>query len=193
MNKYSLKTKKLLSHNMLKKLDNKKILNEINENGFSIIENYFDKPDLKIIEQNLLDTLNYIDFDTEKDLKKKYFKIKKDNPKLKGKWYDISAFNIDMLRFLHSETIINLVKEFFKTNVVFSGRPAIHVHDAQASGKFTWEDVEYDVGKLGMWSDGTKNSGTTILGELDTPELCHLTSGLQVYRRRTQLTKAVAY
>ena len=114
---------------MLKKLDNKKILNEINENGFSIIENYFDKPDLKIIEQNLLDTLNYIDFDTEKDLKKKYFKIKKENPKLKGKWYDISAFNIDMLRFLHSETIINLVKEFFKTNVVFSGRPAIHVHD----------------------------------------------------------------
>ncbi len=114
---------------MLKKLDSKKILKEIEENGVCVIQNYFDKNDLKIIEQNLLDILNYIDSDNEKDLKKKYFKIKSSHPELKGKWYDISSFNIDMLRFLHSEEITNLVKKFFNTNVVFSGRPAIHVHD----------------------------------------------------------------
>ena len=62
-----------------------------------------------------------------------------------------------------------------------------------ADDKFNYDNVEYSKQKLGLWSDGTNNSGTTILGELDTLELCHLTSGLQVYRRRTQLTKAVAY
>ena len=34
-----------------------------------------------------------------------------------------------MLRLIHTKQIIKLVKEYFNTNVVFSGRPAIHVHD----------------------------------------------------------------
>lgn len=114
---------------MLKKLNNKKILREINDNGYSIIKNYFDKKDLDILKKSLLDTLNYIDFDNEKDLKKKYFKIKLNNPKLKSHWYDISCFNTEMLRLIHTKQIIKLVKEYFNTNVVFSGRPAIHVHD----------------------------------------------------------------
>ena len=65
---------------------------------------------------------------TKKDLKK-YFKIKLNNPKLKSHWYDISCFNTEMLRLIHTKQIIKLVKEYFNTNVVFSGRPAIHVHD----------------------------------------------------------------
>ena len=114
---------------MLKKLDNKKILSEIEDNGFSIIENYFDNEDVNNLKQSLLDILNYIDSKESKDLKKKYFEIKKTYPKFKGNWYDISSFNIDMFRLIHSTEIINLVKKFFNTSVVFSGRPAIHVHD----------------------------------------------------------------
>ena len=114
---------------MLETLDNKKILGEIDTNGYSVIENYFNTEDLKSLEKSLLDTLNYIDLDNEKDLKKNYFKIKSKNPKLKSHWYDISCFNTEMLRSIHTKQIIELVKEYFKTNVVFSGRPAIHVHD----------------------------------------------------------------
>ena len=55
--------------------------------------------------------------------------FQKYNSKLKGNWYDIAPYNITMLQLLHKPEMINFVKEFFNTDVVFSGRPAIHVHD----------------------------------------------------------------
>ena len=82
-----------------------------------------------MIKNTLLKTLNYIKPSSQKNLQKKYYEIKKYNNKLKGNWYDICKYNIDLLQTLHKKEMINFVKKFFSTDVVFSGRPAIHVHD----------------------------------------------------------------
>ena len=109
--------------------DNKKIAEEIRNNGYYIFENYFNREEIDIVKKSLLDILHYIKPDEEKDLQKKYYQIKKYNSKLKGNWYDIAPYNITMLQLLHKPEMINFVKEFFNTDVVFSGRPAIHAHD----------------------------------------------------------------
>ena len=109
--------------------NNKKIIEEVKKNGFYIFENYFDEEDLKKIKKTLLDTLHYIKPDNENDLQKKYYQIKKFSQKLKSHWYDLAPHDINLLQLLHNPNIIKFVKEFYKTDVVFSGRPSIHVHD----------------------------------------------------------------
>ena len=64
--------------------NNKKIAEEIRNNGYYIIEDYFNKQEIDKIKKSLLDILHYIKPDNEKDLQKKYYQIKKYNPKLKG-------------------------------------------------------------------------------------------------------------
>jgi len=114
---------------MKKKWDFKKISKEIKKNGYYIFKNYFNKQELEEIKNSLLDTLNYIKPNKEKDLQKKYYQIKKYNEKLKGHWYSIAPYNLSVLQFLHKKEMVNFVKKFFNTSVIFSGRPAIHVHD----------------------------------------------------------------
>ena len=106
-----------------------KIKKEISKNGYYIFENYFSDHDLIKIKDSLLNTLHYIKPDNEKDLQKKYYQIKKLNPKLKGHWYDMARYDINLLQILHKPEVIDFIKKFFNTKVVFSGRPAIHVHD----------------------------------------------------------------
>jgi len=111
------------------RFNNKKIKEEIKKNGYYIFKAYFTNQELKKIKESLLNTLHYIKPDNEKDLQKKYYQIKKYNPKLKGNWYDMARYDINILQLIYKPEIINFVKEFFNTKVVFSGRPAIHVHD----------------------------------------------------------------
>ena len=35
-----------------------------------------------------------------------------------------------VLKLLYDERIINIVRKYFKSKVVFSGRPSIHIHDS---------------------------------------------------------------
>jgi len=105
------------------------ISSEIKKNGYYVFENYFSSKELKEIKESLVRTLNYIKPDKEKNLQRKYYKIKSFDKKLKGNWYDISPYNITILQNLHKPELINFVKKFFSTKVLFSGRPAIHVHD----------------------------------------------------------------
>ena len=107
----------------------KKIKNDILKQGYYVFHNYLSASDIKKIKKTLLETLNYIDNKNDKNLKQKYFKIRNTKPKLKGNWYDIAPYNLDLLQILHNKKMINFVKKYFKTSVVFSGRPAIHVHD----------------------------------------------------------------
>lgn len=109
--------------------NNNNIIEEIKNNGYSILEDFYSIEELNIIKKSLLDTLHYIKSDDEQDLQKKYYQIKKYSPKLKSHWYDFAPYNIYLLNFLHKQEIINIIKKFFKTEVVFSGRPCIHVHD----------------------------------------------------------------
>ena len=51
--------------------DNKKIAEEIRNNGYYIFENYFNSEEIDKIKKSLLDILHYIKPDEEKDLQKK--------------------------------------------------------------------------------------------------------------------------
>jgi len=106
-----------------------KIIKEIKKNGYFIFENYLDKKDLKEVRQSLCETLDYVKKGKEKGLQKKYLAVKKFNPKLKGNWYDISNHDLMLRKFLHSLDMIDLVKKYFKSKVVFSVRPCVHAHD----------------------------------------------------------------
>ena len=110
-------------------LNNNNIVEEIKNKGYYILEDFFSNEEINNVKKSLLNTLHYIKPDGEQDLQKKYYQIKKYNPKLKGHWYDIAPYNIHLLNFVHKQEIINIVKEFFNTEVDFSGRPCIHVHD----------------------------------------------------------------
>ena len=110
-------------------MDFLKIANNIKKDGYIILPNFFTKEELQNLKKSLLDTLNYIDNDSEKDLQKKYYQIKKDYPKLKSHWYDIAPHNITLTKLLHKSSILEIIKCFFNSEVLFSGRPCIHVHD----------------------------------------------------------------
>ena len=114
---------------MKDKFNFNKISKALKKDGYFIFENYFSNKELKNIKESLLETLNYIKPSREKDLQKKYYEIKKYNKKLKGNWYNLAPYNIGLLKSLHKDQMIKFVKKFYKTSVVFSGRPAIHVHD----------------------------------------------------------------
>jgi hypothetical protein len=117
----------------MKKTNNKNndFIRSIKKNGYCIIENYFNKQKLNYIKNSLISILNYIHKDDEKDLQKKYYTVKKLYPKLKSHFYDIAPRDINLLQQVHSPKIVNIAKDFFKSEVIFSGRPAIHVHDDQ--------------------------------------------------------------
>jgi len=107
---------------MTEKLNREKIIKEIKNNGFYILDDYLSKQDIDKIKKSLLKVLHYIKPDNENNLQKKYYQIKKYSPILKGNWFDIVTSDISILQFLYAPIIINLVKEFFDTDVVFCGR-----------------------------------------------------------------------
>jgi len=113
-----------------RKWNYKKIINEIKNNGYFVYKNFLQEQELKEIKNSLLYTLNYIKKSKEKNLIKKYYSIKKFSSKLKGNWYDMACHNLTLYKYLHSEKITDLMKEFFKSKVIFSARPCIHVHDS---------------------------------------------------------------
>ena len=91
----------------------KKISEGLNKNGYFEIKNYLTSRDLNILKKSLVDSLNYIRPSKEKNLQKKYYEIKRFNKKLKGNWYDISKYNIDLLKTLHKKEMIEFVKKYF--------------------------------------------------------------------------------
>ena len=148
--------------------DNKKITDEIKNNGYYIFKDYFNEDDLNNIKQSLLNTLHYIKPDDEKDLQKKYYQIKKYNPKLKGNWYDIAPRNITLLQLLHKKELIVFIKEFFGTSDVFSGRPCIHCHDDENVNLLDPHQETRQIARDNMvfWSplyDTNKNHGGLVV------------------------------
>ena len=141
---------------------------EIEENGFTIIKNFLNKKKLNNVKKSLLEMLNYIEYSKEKDLQKKYYEIKNKHPKLKSNFYDLAAHNIDMVKSIHSDQMVRLVKKYFNTNVLLSGRPAIHIHDDsndkllmphQETNQFA---VDILLFWLPLWDTNKKTGGLTI-------------------------------
>jgi hypothetical protein len=89
-----------------------KISNHLPEYGYYEFKNYLSKKDVDTVKETLLNSLNYIKKSNEKNLQKKYYEVKKFNNKLKGNWYDISKYNIDILKALHKNEMISFVKKF---------------------------------------------------------------------------------
>tara|TARA_B100001250_G_C19764272_1_gene773957 strand:+ start:440 stop:1234 length:795 start_codon:yes stop_codon:yes gene_type:complete len=112
-----------------RKWNYKKVISEIKKNGYYVFENFYNSKELKEIKNSLLQTFQYIKKDKTVDLRKKYYQIKKFNPKLKSKWYDFSIYNLVLYKHVHSQDIIELAKRYFKSKIIFSARPAIHAHD----------------------------------------------------------------
>ena len=54
-----------------------------------------------------------------KQTSKKYYQIKKYNPKLKGNWYDMANYNITLYQYLHSKDVTDFIKEFLRPKLYF--------------------------------------------------------------------------
>ena len=114
------------------KNDKEKIFNNIREDGYAVLPDIFSNKKIDEVKNSLLRMLNYIKPDDKiSDLQEKYYQIKKLNPILKAHFYDMCAFEMEIYSAIHDPAIIDLVKGFFNTNTVFSGRPALHIHDSE--------------------------------------------------------------
>ena len=149
---------------MTEKLNRKKIIKEIKNNGFYILDDYLSKQDIDKIKKSLLKVLHYIKPDNENNLQKKYYQIKKYSPILKGNWFDIVTSDISILQFLYAPIIINLVKEFFDTDVVFCGRRHLNVFDDENDKLLPPHQEKHQMSKdtLILWApiyDTNKDNG----------------------------------
>lgn len=106
------------------------IKRHIDDNGYVIIKNVYQKKELEKLKKRLLDVLHYIHPKKITNLNKKYFQVKKFNKKLKGNFFDLISHELFVLKLLHKKKIVDIVRKYFNTRVVFSGRPTIHIHDS---------------------------------------------------------------
>lgn len=107
-----------------------KIKRSINEFGYAIIKDVYKKRDLENLKKRLLEVLHYIHPKKINNLNRKYFQVKKFDKKLKGNFFDMLQHEQTVLKLLYDERIINIVRKYFKSKVIFSGRPSIHIHDS---------------------------------------------------------------
>ena len=146
------------------KKTNTEIINEIKNKGFCILENCFNQDDLKKMKGSLLDALNYIQPNGETDLQKKYYQVKNFDRKLKGNWYDIAGRDINLLQQLHSPSLVSIAKQYFNSQVIYSGRPCIGVYDDENIHLLEphQETSQLSVDSLLFWAplyDTNKDSG----------------------------------
>lgn len=113
----------------MKKINQKKAINEIREKGYYIIEDFLSKNELNKVKETILEVLHYIHPKKIKNLQKKYYQVKKFNKKLKSSFYDIIRYDLEILKILHNKEITNLVKNYFKIKSVFSANPQVTIHD----------------------------------------------------------------
>ncbi len=106
------------------------IKKNIDEYGYAIIKDVYKKKELDKLKKRLLDILHYIHPKKINNLNKKYFQIKKYNKKLKGNFFDMVSHEMFVLKLLYKEKITDIVRKYFNSKVVFSGRPSIHIHDS---------------------------------------------------------------
>ena len=114
------------------KNEKENFFNNIRENGYAVLRDIYSKEKIDKIKNSLLRMLNYIKPDDKvTDLQEKYYQIKKHNPILKAHFYDMCTFEMEIYSAIHDSKIIDLVKGFFNTSTIFSGRPALHIHDSE--------------------------------------------------------------
>ena len=112
--------------------DKEKIFKNIRRDGYSQLKDCYSEDQLNKVKNSLLSMLNYIKHDDKiTNLHEKYYQIKDYNPILKGHFFDMCSFELETLQLLHQPKILDLVKSYFKTDVVFSGGPGVHMRDSE--------------------------------------------------------------
>ena len=113
-------------------LKKNEVIKRIQKNGYCHLENAFTNNEIKSVRKSLFLMLDYILPNTKiKDLHEKYYSVKNHSMALKGHFFDMTSLELNTLKLLHDKKIIDIVKSYFKTKVVFSGRPAVHIHDSE--------------------------------------------------------------
>ncbi len=112
------------------KREKNKIFKQIKENGYAYLENIYSNKQLNKVKSSLVSMLNYIKPDKKNmNLQEKYYQIKKFNPVLKGHFYDLCKNEIELLKLVNDDRVVDLVKGFFDADVIFSGQPGILIYD----------------------------------------------------------------
>ena len=151
--------------------EKKEIFSKIEENGYVCLKNFYTKAQLDGVKKSLFDMLNYIKHDDKiTDLHEKYYQIKKFNPILKGHFYDLCPHEIEFRQLVHHPAIIDIVKGFFRTNVVFSGAPNIHMRDSENERIFSGHQETHMFSKdnIFVWAplfDAKDDQGGLIIYE----------------------------
>jgi len=73
---------------------------------------------------------------------------------LKAHFYEMCAYEFETLQALHDPKLVELVKGYFKTETIFSGRPAIHIHDSENERSLAphQETHQYSKDNLLLWA-----------------------------------------
>lgn len=145
-----------------------KLKKDIDEYGYTIIDDFLDTDSLNDLKNTFIKILNYISKSEETDLQKKYYEIKNLSPVLKSHFYDLVPFSIDMTKKIHTPELLNFIKYYFKTEILFSGRVAIHIHDEdndrlllphQETNQFAVNTLLF---WLPLWDTNEETGGLTI-------------------------------
>lgn len=148
-----------------------KIFEDINENGYSLLKNFYSKGQINKVKKSLLSMLNYIKpDDSVADLNEKYYQVKNYNKVLKGHFYDMCPFELETLQLVHHPAILDLVKSYFKTDVVFSGGPGVHMRDAENERELVGHQETHQFAKdfLFVWAplfDAKGDQGGLVIYE----------------------------
>ena len=174
---------KPLMNNQMNKVqitdDSATIYKNIDDHGYHILNDFISEQQINIIKSALLSMLQYIKPDDITDLNEKYYQIQKEHPVLLSHFYDLLPSEINTLQTFYSPVFIDLIKGYFKTDVLLSARPAIHIHDStnvrflvphQETHQFStdflfiWlplDDTNYELGRLAIYKDSHKDGYCT--------------------------------
>ena len=145
-----------------------KIFRDIKDNGYALLKDIYSSKEIDRVKNSLVRMLNYIKPDNKiKNLQEKYYQIKEYSPKLKAHFYDMVQHETESLRLLRKPKIHDLVKNFFKTEVIFSASPSIHIFDSE-NDRFLephQEISQYSKDFLFIWAPlyNAKNSQGVLL------------------------------
>ena len=92
------------------KKQKEKIFKDINENGYTYLKNVYTNKQLNKVKSSLLSMLNYINPEKKgKSLQEKYYQIKKMSPILKGHFYELCKNELEILKLVYDDNIVDLV------------------------------------------------------------------------------------
>lgn len=115
---------------------NKKVIKDLNENGYSILKSFFSKKiikeTLKSYENNIDYCMQLLDIKAKGNIDKKYLLLQKKNKKIKSRSYDISKFHPSLSKLSINPKMLKIIKNIFN-ETFFIDFPQIRADDNKNS------------------------------------------------------------